>query len=73
MSRDARINPVAGDVLAIGISQWEVAANSEGEQHVDIGKGVVKIIRMGAYSFLDIGSFRSFFKLASTVRYGDEQ
>lgn len=73
MSRDARINPVAGDMLAIGISQWEVVANSDGEKHVDAGKGVVKLLRMGAYSYLDIGSFRSFFKLASTVRYGNEQ
>lgn len=73
MSRDPRINPVAGDVLAIGISEWEVIANSEGRKDVDSGNGVVKTLRRGAYSYLDIGSFRSFFKLASTVRYGDEQ
>ena len=64
MGRDARINPVEGDVLAIGISQWTV--------HV-VKPEYIGLLRMGSYSTIDHGKFRSFFKLASTVRYGDEQ
>ena len=63
MSRDARINPVAGDVLAIGISQWEV---------VDVSLPTIILLRMGSRSTMWAHQFRSFFKLASTVRYGDE-
>lgn len=61
--RDPRINPVSGDVLAIGISQWRVTYADE---------KTASVLRMGSYSSMSIGSFRSFFKLASTVRYGDE-
>jgi len=61
--RDARINPVAGDVLAIGISQWEVLYADE---------YLVSVIRMGSVNSMQIGNFREFFRKASTVRYGDE-
>lgn len=63
MSRNPRINPVAGDVLAIGISQWKVLGVTE--TNINVG-------RMGSVSPMKPHEFRSFFKLASTVRYGDE-
>lgn len=63
MSRDARINPVDGDVLAIGISQWEVLYADE---------YLVSVVRMGSVNSMHIGNFREFFRKASTVRYGDE-
>lgn len=62
--RDARINPVAGDVLAIGMKQWEVSTADSG--------GII-IVRNGAKNFMSLATFRSLFKLASTVRYGDER
>lgn len=61
--RDPRINPVAGDVLAIGMKQWEVVAAYQIK---------VKVSRDGAEHTIHYETFRSFFKLASTVRYGDE-
>lgn len=64
MGRDARINPIAGDVLARGLSQWEV---------VSVDAFEVKVLRDGGITTLLPERFRSFFKLASTVRYGDEQ
>lgn len=63
MSRNPRINPYDGDVLAIGISQWEVLYADE---------YVVSVIRIGAVNSMHIGNFREFFRKASTVRYGDE-
>lgn len=62
--RDARINPAAGDVLAIGIKQWEVT---------QVNLPMICVVRDGvASSQMWAHEFRSFFKLASTVRYGDE-
>lgn len=62
--RDARINPYDGDVLAIGISQWEVLY-ADGH--------VVSVIRMGSVSAMHIGKFRDFFRKASTVKLGDQK
>lgn len=61
--RDARINPVAGDVLAIGVKQWEVVSACQFK---------VSVVRAGGKTGMSPETFRSFFKLASTVRYGDE-
>lgn len=63
--RDPRINPVAGDVLAIGIKQWEVT---------QVSLPMICVVRDEVvHSQMWAHQFRSFFKLASTVRYGDEQ
>lgn len=63
--RDPRINPVAGDVLAIGIKQWEVT---------QVSLPMICVVRDEVvHSQMWAHQFRPFFKLASTVRYGDEQ
>lgn len=61
--RDARINPVAGDVLAIGMKEWRVDT---------VNSNTLRLVREGCGSWMHINYFRAFFKLASTVRYGDE-
>lgn len=62
--RDPRINPVEGDVLAIGISQWRVLGVTE--TNINVG-------RMGSVSPMKTHEFRAFFKLASTVKLGDQK
>ncbi|QHJ81648.1 MAG: hypothetical protein [Bacteriophage sp.] len=62
--RDARINPVAGDVLTIGMKQWKVT---------QVSLPMICVVRDEVvHSQMWAHQFRSFFKLASTVRYGDE-
>ena len=62
--RDPRINPLEGDVLAIGMKQWEVSTADSG--------GII-IVRNGAKNVMSLATFRSLFKLASTVRLGDQK
>jgi len=62
--RDARINPVAGDVLAIGMKQWKVVSACQLK---------VTVFRNGSNTGMSPETFRSFFKLASTVKLGDQK
>lgn len=65
MSRDARINPVVGDVLAIGMKQWEVT---------QVSLPIICVVRDEViHSQMWAHQFRSFFKLASTVKLGDQK
>lgn len=60
--RDARINPVSGDVLAIGMKQWEISTADSG--------GIITV-HNGAKNVMSLATFRSLFKSASTVKLGD--
>lgn len=62
--RDARINPMEGDVLAIGMKQWRVDT---------VNSNTLRVVREGSGSWMHINYFRSFFKSASTVKLGDQK
>jgi len=62
--RDARINPTEGDVLAIGAREWRVYA---------VNSKTLRVVREGGGSWMHINYFRAFFKLASTVKMGDQK
>lgn len=64
MSRDARINPVSGDVLAIGMREWRVDT---------VNSKTLRVVMEGGGSWMHINYFRAFFKLASTVKLGDQK
>lgn len=64
MIRNPRVNPMAGDMIRIHLSEWLVDSVC-GES--------VALLRSGAYTEIKLCQYREIFKFAEVMHYGEDK